>query len=81
MNILIRIYRILDLVNLIIGLFDENELDTRFIKTNIKEEFTAKEKPKTEWFIKGTVPSKKNSRQNFVSNGKQISLPSKKHQE
>lgn len=37
---------------------------------------------KTEWFIQGySVPSKKNSRQNFVRNGKQISIPSKKHAE
>lgn len=36
--------------------------------------------PKTEWFIAGyNVPSKKNSRQNFVKNGKQISIPSKNH--
>ena len=34
----------------------------------------------TEWFIQGySVPSKKNSRQNFVKNGKQISIPSKAH--
>lgn len=38
-------------------------------------------KPVTEWFIKGNVPSKKNSRINFVRNGKQLSLPSKKHAE
>ena len=40
--------------------------------------------PVTEWFIKGySVPSKKNSRQNFVSKTthKIISLPSKKHAE
>lgn len=38
--------------------------------------------PAIEWFIKGfSVPSKKNSRQNFVRNGKQISIPSKKHAE
>lgn len=37
---------------------------------------------KTEWFISGySVPSKKNSRQNFVRNGKQISIPSKQHAE
>lgn len=36
--------------------------------------------PVTEWFIKNySVPSKKNSRQNFVKNGKQISIPSKNH--
>ena len=41
-------------------------------------------KPVTEWFIKGySVPSKKNSRQNFVSKTthKMISLPSKSHAE
>ncbi len=43
-------------------------------------DFTAK--IKTEWFIKGySVPSKKNSRINFVRKGKQLSLPSKKHAE
>jgi hypothetical protein len=36
---------------------------------------------KTEWFIKGNIPAKKNSRINFVKNGKQISIPSKKHKE
>lgn len=37
-------------------------------------------KPPTEWFIKNySVPSKKNSRQNFVKNGKQVSIPSKAH--
>lgn len=35
----------------------------------------------TEWFITYNVPSKKNSRINFVRNGKQISLPSKGHSE
>jgi hypothetical protein len=35
--------------------------------------------PKTEWFIPYNVPSKKNSRRNFVKNGKQISIPSKIH--
>lgn len=35
----------------------------------------------TEWFITYNVPSKKNSRINFVKNGRQISLPSKKHKE
>jgi hypothetical protein len=33
----------------------------------------------TEWFITYNVPSKKNSRINFVRNGKQISLPSANH--
>lgn len=41
-------------------------------------DFTAK--PSTEWFISNyNVPSKKNSRQNFVKNGKQVSIPSKQH--
>jgi len=36
--------------------------------------------PPTSWFIRGyNVPSKKNSRQNFVKNGKQVSIPSKLH--
>jgi len=36
--------------------------------------------PPTSWFIRGyNVPSKKNSRQNFVRNSKQISIPSKNH--
>lgn len=36
----------------------------------------------TEWFIKGySVPSKKNSRQNFVKNGVMRSIPSEKHAE
>jgi len=35
--------------------------------------------PPTSWFIKGNVPSKKNARQNFVKNGRQISIPSKLH--
>lgn len=42
-------------------------------------DFTAK--INTEWFITYNVPSKKNSRQNFVRNGRQISIPSKKHAE
>lgn len=38
--------------------------------------------PNTEWFIKGQVPSKKNSRINFVNkNGKQLSIPSKRYSE
>ena len=36
---------------------------------------------KTEWEIKGNVVAKKNSRQNFVKNGRQISIPSKKYAE
>lgn len=36
---------------------------------------------KTEWKITGNVVAKKNSRQNFVKNGRQISIPSKKYAE
>lgn len=58
----------------------QNELIVAKLKVNDSPQFTAK--PVTEWFIKGySVPSKKNSRQNFVRNGKQISIPSKKHAE
>lgn len=47
-------------------------------KVNNSPDFDVK--PVTEWFIQGyNVPSKKNSRQNFVRNGKQISIPSKIH--
>lgn len=52
------------------------------IKVNNSPQFDAK--PVTEWFISGySVPSKKNSRQNFVSKSthKIISIPSKKHAE
>jgi hypothetical protein len=35
----------------------------------------------TEWFITYSIPSKKNSRINFVRNGKQVSIPSKNHAE
>jgi hypothetical protein len=38
-------------------------------------------KPVTEWFIPYSVPSKKNSKQAFVKNGKQIVIPSKAHAE
>jgi hypothetical protein len=48
-------------------------------KVNETPDFTAK--INTEWFIRGGVVAKKNSRQNFVKNGRQISIPSKKHAE
>lgn len=50
------------------------------LKVNDSPQFSAK--PTTEWFIAGySVPSKKNSRINFARNGKQVSIPSKKHAE
>lgn len=62
--------------------FNTNETIGDFVikqKINNTPNFTAK--PAVEWFINHNVPSKKNSRQNFVRNGKQISIPSKKHAE
>lgn len=50
-------------------------------KEKIIETTNFEAKPVTEWFIRGNVPSKKNSRQNFVRNGKMISIPSKLHAE
>lgn len=53
-----------------------------FEKLEEKEIFEPKPKPPTSWFIQCSVPSKKNSRQNFVNKaGRQLSLPSKKHAE
>jgi hypothetical protein len=49
------------------------------LKVNDSPDF--EHKVVTEWFIPYTVPSKKNSRINFVRNGKQMSLPSKNHAE
>lgn len=50
------------------------------VKVNETPDFTIK--PVTEWFIRGySVPSKKNSRQNFVKNGVMRSIPSEKHAE
>ncbi len=50
------------------------------VKEKITETPDFEFKPATEWFIKDySVPSKKNSRQNFVRNGKQVSIPSKAH--
>ena len=48
-------------------------------KVNNSPDF--KVEPTTEWFITYNVPSKKNSRINFVRNGKQVSIPSKNHAE
>ena len=50
------------------------------IKGKVNDSPDFQVKPVTEWFIQGyNVPSKKNSRQNFVRNGKQISIRSKIH--
>lgn len=49
------------------------------LKVNDSPDF--EHKINTEWFIPYSVPSKKNSRINFVRNGKQMSLPSKNHAE
>lgn len=73
------------------GSYSSPPIKSEFIKS-IKGEIIVKEKvietpnftikPVTEWFIQGySVPSKKNSRQNFVRNGKQVSIPSKSHAE
>lgn len=52
------------------------------VKQKVTETNNFLVKPVTEWFIKTSVPSKKNGRINFVSKeGKQMSLPSKKHKE
>mgnify|MGYP003387192654 CR=1 FL=1 len=62
--------------------FHTSESITDFVlkqKVNNTPDFDAK--PAVEWFINHNVPSKKNSRQNFVRNGRQISIPSKKHAE
>ncbi len=56
--------------------------ETLVVREPVKETHDFEYNIKTEWFIQGySVPSKKNSRQNFVKNGKQISIPSKKHAE
>ena len=51
------------------------------IKQKVNDSPDFEHKVNTEWFITYNVPSKKNSRINFVRNGKQISLPSKNHAE
>jgi len=58
-----------------------DKIETLIAKEIIKKspDFTAN--PPTSWFIKGyNVPSKKNSRRNFVRNGRQVSIPSKLHE-
>lgn len=50
---------------------------TLVVKQKVNESNSFEVKPVTEWFIPYQIPSKKNSRQNFVKNGKQISIPSK----
>lgn len=71
------------------GSYSPPVIKSEYIKS-LKGELVTKEKvvetpdfivtPVTEWFISGySVPSKKNSRQNFVKNGKQMSIPSKSH--
>lgn len=53
----------------------ENEVIEKVVVKDVPEFHHV---PKLEWFITGQVPSKKNSRINFVSkNGKQLSIPSK----
>lgn len=51
------------------------------VKQKVNESPDFEHKVCTEWFITYNVPSKKNSRINFIKNGKQISLPSKNHAE
>ncbi len=51
------------------------------IKQKVNNSPDFEHKINTEWFIPYSVPSKKNSRINFVRNGKQMSLPSKNHAE
>jgi len=49
------------------------------IKQKVNDSPNFEHKAVTEWWIPGNVPSKKNSRINFVKNGRQLSLPSKNH--
>jgi len=59
-----------------------NTSDITIVKAKVNDSPDFQAKVVTEWFIRsGNVPSKKNSRQNFVKNGKQISIPSKRHAE
>lgn len=60
----------------------KNTTETIIPKQKVVETVDFHKTPVTEWFIGPyNVPSKKNSRQNFVRNGKQISIPSKLHSE
>jgi Holliday junction resolvase RusA-like endonuclease len=61
-----------------VGSFDPIEKFVVKEKVNSSPDFDFK--VQTTWFITYNVPSKKNSRQNFVRNGKQISIPSKNHE-
>lgn len=61
------------------ALISNNE--TIVVKQKVNDSPDFEHKINTEWFITYNVPSKKNSRINFVRNGKQISLPSKNHAE
>lgn len=57
-------------------------IDVIIPKQKVVETKNFEVKPVTEWFIPYQVPSKKNSRQNFVTkSGKQISIPSKRHKD
>ena len=60
------------------GIYDTKKLDI-VLKQKVNDSPDFEHKVNTEWFITYNVPSKKNSRINFVRNGKQISLPSKGH--
>jgi len=51
------------------------------VKEKVNESPSFEVKPVTEWFIPYQIPSKKNSRINFVKNGRQISIPSKAYTE
>jgi hypothetical protein len=53
--------------------------ETIVVKQKVNDSPDFEHKINTEWFITYNVPSKKNSRINFVRNGKQISLPSANH--
>lgn len=57
--------------------YDESLIEKKVVIRT--EDFT--HAPKTEWFVRYNVPSKKNSRQNFVKNGVMRSIPSAKHAE
>ena len=62
------------------GIYDTKKLDM-VLKQKVNDSPDFEHKINTDWFITYNVPSKKNSRINFVRNGKQISLPSKGHSE
>jgi hypothetical protein len=61
--------------------YSEKPAEPTVIKEKVNNSPDFEVKPATEWYVRGNVPSKKNSRQNFVRNGKQISIPSKNHAE